>query len=185
MSSENSLGWPIIYAPLKEYSSSKSVSWSFSHLPDNVLRVYTDASGVGMGYWFPSLNIGFQSPLPGSAPTGTIFYFEALAVTSALLDAVARLIPGQRVAIFTDNLNTVAMFNSLAALPPYNWLLMTAVDSILSAQLDFRVFYILGVHNVIADHLSRWKNAEACEVSPGLTIHPFQPPRNSLEASAK
>jgi hypothetical protein len=41
----------------------KSVSWSYLHLLDNVLRVYTDASGVGLGYWYPSLNIGFQSLL--------------------------------------------------------------------------------------------------------------------------
>ncbi|KAG2348112.1 DNA/RNA polymerase [Suillus weaverae] len=161
----------------------KSVSWNFAHLPEEVLRVYTDASSAGIAYWFPSLNLGFQSPLPGSAPTGTIFYFEALAVTAALLDAVSRLSPGQCFAIFTDNLNTVSMFNSLAALPPYNWLLLTAVDAIIASELDFRVFYVPGISNVVADHLSRWKNIEAQLASPRLAIRPFLPPRNTLGAS--
>ncbi|KAG2737160.1 hypothetical protein P692DRAFT_20673738, partial [Suillus brevipes Sb2] len=61
---------------------------------------------------------------------------------------------GQRVTVFTDNLNMVSMFNSLVVLPPYNWLLMTAVEAILASHVDFRVFYILGVENVVADHLS-------------------------------
>ncbi|KAG2136605.1 uncharacterized protein EDB93DRAFT_1091525 [Suillus bovinus] len=163
----------------------KSISWSFSNRPTDVLKVYTDASGVGMVYWFPDLNIGFQSHLPGSAPTGTIFYYEALAVTSTLLDAANRLDPEHRVAVFTDNLNTVAMFNSLAALPPYNWLLIESVDTVLSTKIDFHVFFMLGIHNTVADHLLRWKNAEAMIVSPGLTISPFEPPQNTLGAARK
>ncbi|KAG2741863.1 hypothetical protein P692DRAFT_20879763 [Suillus brevipes Sb2] len=140
----------------------KLVSWSYSHLLDSVMRVYTDVSGWGMGFWFPSLNLGFQSPLPVSAPTGSIFDFEALAVTSALLEAITQSSLGQRVAIFTDNLNTVAMFNSLTALPPYDWMLMVAVDAIISTKLDFRVFFVPGAHNVIADHLSRWNPSRNC-----------------------
>jgi hypothetical protein len=58
------------------------------YLQEDVLKVYTDVSGDGLAYWFPGLNIGFQSALPSSAPTGTIFFFEALAVTAAILDAV-------------------------------------------------------------------------------------------------
>jgi hypothetical protein len=154
-------------------------------MPDDVLRVYTDASGVGLAFWYPGLNIGYQSLLPGAVPTGTIFYFEALTVTAALLDAVSRLRPGGRVAVFTDNLNSVSMFNSLAALPPYNWLLMSSVDAILSSQVDFRVFFVPGVDNVVADRLSRWKNEEAYAASPGLLIQSFLPPRNALGASEK
>ncbi|KIK42811.1 hypothetical protein CY34DRAFT_12163 [Suillus luteus UH-Slu-Lm8-n1] len=159
----------------------KSVSWSFSHLPPDVLTVYTDASGDGLAYWFPDLNIGFQSPLPSSAPIGTIFYFEALAVTAAILDAISRLHPAyHRIAVFSDNINTVSMFNSLAALPPYNWLLMESMDAIISAHVDFRVFFVAGVENVVADHLSRWRNSAAETFSPGLSIHPFTPPHNPL-----
>jgi hypothetical protein len=163
----------------------KSISWNFAHLPPDVLQVYTDASGDGIAYWFPSSNLGFQSQLRGDAPTGTIFYFEALAVTAAILEAVHHLSPDDRLAVFTDNLNTVSMFNSLAALPPYNWLLMVSVDAIIRSRVDFRVFYVPGVDNIVADHLSRWRNTEAEDASPGLAVHSFSPPRNTLGAVKK
>lgn len=163
----------------------KLVSWSFQHLPQEIFRVYTDASGDGLTYWFLSLNIGFQSPLLGSAPTGTIFYYEALAVTAGILDAVTQLGTDHHLVVFTNNLNTVSMFNSLTALPPYNWLLMASVDAIMNASIDFRVFFIPGVNNIIADHLSHWKNSEACAALLGLSIHPFTPPQNMLGAAKK
>ncbi|KAJ8582038.1 DNA/RNA polymerase [Rhizopogon salebrosus TDB-379] len=163
----------------------KSISWYFAHLPEDVLRVYTDASGEGVAYWFPSANLGFQSRLPGDAPIGTIFYFEALAVTAAILDAAHRLPPDGRIAVFTDNLNTVSMFNSLAALPPYNWLLMVSIDAIIDSQVDFRVFYVPGADNIVADHLSRWRITEVESNSPGLSVRPFLPPRNTLGAAEK
>jgi len=163
----------------------KSISWNFAHLPEDVLKVYTDASGEGIAYWFPFANLGFQSHLPGDAPAGTIFYFEALAVTAAILDSVHRLPAEGRIAVFTDNLNTVSMFNSLAALPPYNWLLMVSVDAIIDSRIDFQVFYVPGVDNIVADHLSRWRNEEAESVAPGLSIHSFEPPRNTLGAVKK
>jgi hypothetical protein len=163
----------------------KSVSWDFAHLTDDVLKVYTDASGEGIAYWFPTANLGFQSPLPCEAPTGTIFYFEALAVTAAILAAVQCSPPDGRIAIFTDNLNTVSMFNSLAALPPYNWLLMKSVDAIIESRADFQVFFVRGIENVVADRLSRWKNAEAEVAAPGLSVHSFLPPRNTLGAVKK
>jgi hypothetical protein len=113
------------------------------------------------------------------------FFFEALAVTSAILDAAHRLPPDGRIAVFTDNLNTVSMFNSLAALPPYNWLLMVSVDAIIESQLDFRIFYIPGVDNIVADHLSRWRNSAAETTAPGLSVCSFLPPRNMLGADKK
>jgi hypothetical protein len=36
--------------------------------------------------------------------------------------------PNDKLAVFTDNLNTVAMFNTLVALPPYNWMLISVID---------------------------------------------------------
>ena len=163
----------------------KSVAWDFSTLSDSAFLAYTDASGDGLAYWFPSLNQGFQSPLPGSTPSGSIFYFEALAVASAILHASSQIAAGSRLAIFSDNMNSVSMFNSLAALPVYNGLLMLAVDAILSANIDFRVLYIPGVDNIVADALSRWHNDLARSKAPGLTIHTFQPPRSPLGPAKK
>ena len=162
----------------------KSVSWSYRQLPPSTFRAYTDASGSGLAYWFPDLHLGFQAELPRSAPTGTIFYFEALAVTSAILDASRCIPPDGRLAVFSDNLNTVSMFNSLAALPPYNRLLLLAVDALLRAQIDFRVFFVPGEENFVADALSRGRNDDAIAESPGLHISSFLPPRDTLGAGA-
>jgi len=162
----------------------KSVSWSYCQLPPSTFRAYMDASGSGLAYWFPDLHLGFQAELPRSAPTGTIFYFEALAVTSAILDASCRIPPDGRLAVFSDNLNTVSMFNSLAALPPYNRLLLLAVDALLRAQIDFRVFFVPGEENFVADALSRGRNDDAIAESPELHISSFLPPRDTLGAGA-
>lgn len=82
-------------------------------------------------------------------------------------------------------MNTVSMFNSLAALPIYNRLLTLAVDAIISAELDFRVFYVPGVENIVADALSCWNNDLACSQAPGLSIQAFQPPQGVLGAAKK
>jgi len=163
----------------------RSVSWDFHHMSQATLSVYTDASASGMAFWYPSINHSFQSVLPGALSSDTIFLFEALTVTAAIVDAVGKMDAHGRLAVFTDNANTVAMFNTLAALPPYNWMLMLAVDVILDVDIDLRVFHVPGVHNSVADHLSRWRNDEAREASPGLIISSFQPPRNALGASKK
>ena len=163
----------------------KSVSWSYRHLPDSVLRIYCDAFPSGMGFWFPSLHLAFQAELSGDEPGQTIFFFEALTVVGAIREAVNQVEQGGRIAIFSDNLNTVQMFNSLAALPSMNWLLLLSVDLVLRRDVDFRVFHISGSKNVVADHLSRLNNLEALTAAPGLVIHPFQPPRNALGATQK
>jgi hypothetical protein len=62
---------------------------------------------------------------------------------------------------------------------------MVSVDAIIESQLDFRVFYIPGVDNVVADHLSRWRNSAAETTAPGLSICSFLPPRNTLGADKK
>jgi hypothetical protein len=165
----------------------KSVSWNLhliAHAPD-VLRVYCDASGVGMGFWYPSLHLGFQSNLPARPPVSDIFFYEALCVASAIHDALSRILPGHRLAVFTDSLDTVSIFNSLSGETGYNQLLMFVVDLILATEVDFRVFHIAGERNVVADHLSRNKAREALTCVPHLRILPFEPPRNALGVGKK
>lgn len=163
----------------------KSISWSFAPLTSNVLEVYCDASGSGMGFWYPYLNLGFQSGLPEHSPIRDIFFFEALCVASAIHDAVTRLPFNGRLAVYTDSLNSVYMFNSLSGEPGFNRILMDVVEVILAFDVDFRVFHISGRDNVVADHLSRWRIADAICWSPGLRVLPFQPPRNALGAAKK
>jgi hypothetical protein len=78
---------------------------------------YCDACPEGLGYWFPSTSLGFCAPTPNTEHDPGIFYFEALCVLCALQDISMHVDSGSRVAIYTDNLNTVQIFNSLVYLP--------------------------------------------------------------------
>jgi hypothetical protein len=51
----------------------KTLAWDFHHMAQVTLAVYTDASSISLGFWYPSLNHGFQSLLPVSFPSETIF----------------------------------------------------------------------------------------------------------------
>jgi hypothetical protein len=133
-----------------------------------------------MAYYFADSKQGFQSPLPHGPPKGSIFYFEALAVCSAIIGATTLSPIPKRLAVFTDNSNTVDIFNSLRATPSYNDILKTAISHLIDFHIDLRVAHIPGAENVVADALSRFENARALAACPGLSISPFQPPRVTL-----
>lgn len=114
-----------------------------------------------------------------------IFYFEALCVLCALTDAAHWIGKGVRLLIYTDNLNTVHIFNSLSCLPSYNHLLHHAVDFLLSHNIDLHVLHVPGIDNGVADALSRCHFASALSLDPDLKISPFKPPRWTLGAAEK
>jgi hypothetical protein len=89
------------------------------------------------------------------------------------------------VVIYTDNLNTVQIFNSLACLPDYNQLLRHSVDVLLATNIDLRVLHVSGERNSVADSLSHCRFALALDTVPDLKISPFQPPRWTLGAAEK
>ncbi|KDR82212.1 hypothetical protein GALMADRAFT_18481, partial [Galerina marginata CBS 339.88] len=151
-----------------------SVDWSLAHAD---LTILCDASPLAMGFWIPSLFLGFQSAFQndGSLP---IFFWEALSVLSALTWAVERSFPPpRRLLIFTDNSNTVSMFNSLRATSTYNPILLTACDLLIKYSTSLRVCHISGKDNDIADALSRLENDRALAACPTLSINQFLPPR--------
>ena len=152
----------------------RSLHWEAS---EATLTVFCDACPEGMGFWYPSLNIGFYSQTPHHEHPDLIFYFEALCVHSALFDAHRRSIPGKsgRFLLYTDNSNTVDIFSSLRALPPYNHLLKTAVDILDMGDNDMRVLHVPGVDNAVADALSRADFERAINLTPGLKISCFEP----------
>jgi len=155
-------------------------SWNYKHIPLSTLIAYTDASVSGMGFWFPSLNLGFTAPIPSNCQDCPIFFIEALVVLAAIQHATHWLSHGGHLAIFTDNFNSVSMFNMLLALPCYNWLLLSAVDTLLSHDIDFWVFYVLEKDNVVADHLSHGCVSEALTISLASVISSFKPPWDLL-----
>jgi hypothetical protein len=160
----------------------KSITW---HPEEADTIVYSDASLTGLGFWLPNLREGFQSHLPANPPKGTIFFFEALAVCSAIHHMPNLSPKPHRVTIYSDNENTVNIFNTLRASPDYNMILKSAVDVMIAHDLDIQVVHVAGEKNVIADALSRWKNDLAISLIPRLRISLFQPPLDVLGASKK
>jgi hypothetical protein len=144
------------------------------------ITAYSDACMSSLGFFFEDSKQGFQCSVPQNPPKDTIFFFEALAVVS-VIDTVTRLphIPS-KLLVFSDNTNTVNMFHSLRALPPYNELLKFTVSILIKYNISLRVVYIPGADNVIADSLSRYENTKAFAACPDLSISSFQPPRVAL-----
>ena len=98
---------------------------------------YSDACVSGLGFYFEHLREGFQCETPVNPPKDTIFFFEALAVTSAV-DAATRLSPTpSRLLVYSDNTNTVDIFHSLRALPAYNGLLKYTYPNSLTSTFLF------------------------------------------------
>lgn len=153
----------------------KAVAWGIDEA-DAIL--YTDASLMGIGIWYPASNIGRFASLPTTPPTGTIFYYEAYVVVCAILwvSSWPPALRPHRLAIFSDNSNTVAMFNTLRALPPYNPLLALAVDTLIDTSIELRVSHISGSINIAADMLSRCQFSELFRLFPGIQINKFAPP---------
>lgn len=151
---------------------------------DADLILYCDASLHGLGFWCPESNEGFISNLP-EAPKDVednIFWFEALTVLSALEWAAARKDRPRRLIVYTDNLNTVQMFDRLRGAPVYDELLLLACDILIKHDIDLRVWHIPGALNVVADALSRQLFQVLDNYAPLLDIKPFIPPRFALGA---
>ena len=101
--------------------------------------------------------------------------FEALAVLSALRDACLCFPPESKITIYSDNFTTVAMFNSLRALPEYNCILKAAIDIFLKGKHQLQVLHIPGEQNEVADALSWAEFMRALDLQPLLTIQSFDP----------
>ncbi|THH15405.1 hypothetical protein EUX98_g9473 [Antrodiella citrinella] len=156
------------------------------HATEADLTIFCDASLSGMGFWSPQMNSGFccDCPaIPEDVPAGCIFWYEALTVLAALEWAATLQPPPRRLAIFSDNMNTVQIFDSLRATTGYNKVLLSACDILISSDIDLRVWHIPGTTNTIADALSRGLLSVAHQYAPTLQIFTFIPPRCTLGAS--
>ena len=149
--------------------------------------IYCDACLDGMGFWLPDKCVGYYSPVPEDTTDEQIFYFEALCVLSAIHHVVNLLCvpPSSRILIYTDNDNTVAIFNTLRCLPRYNPILIDAATVSMASGILLRVLHIPGDLNYVADAISRKKFSLAQQYVPGITISSFLPPRLPLGAPKK
>jgi len=108
-------------------------------------------------------------------PATSIIFYEVLAVLSALYDAHQLLFSHSKIVIYTDNFTTVAMFNSLRALPEYNCIIQTAIDILLKGRHDLRVLHVSGEENEVADALSCSHFMRVMSLQPRLWILSFEP----------
>ena len=162
----------------------RTLSWSANQAD---LVLYADACPSGLGFWCVNTNQGFiADALPSSfSIEDSIFWFEALTVLSALEWAIAQSMPLFRLLIFSDNLNTVQMFESLRSQSPYDLILLRAIHLLILHHIDLRVWHIPGIFNVVADALSRGLLNVALQYNPHLKISTFIPPRIMLGAQEK
>lgn len=148
------------------------------------ITLFCNTCPLGLGFWYPTGNIGFHHPFTTVPGNHSIFYCEALTVVLAIGWAVQHLHlhHSSCLAIFSDNSNTVNMFNSLKAQPLYNPLLTTTINLLLWSHIQLYVFHIPGEHNVVADALSHSLFHNTHIHSPALQVHPFTPPQLMLGA---
>lgn len=144
----------------------------------------SDACLSGMGFWSPRTCEGFQCAVPANSQNG-IFFFEALAVLSALHHVCEHVMPKpHHLTILTDSSNTFDMFNSLHALLAYNSILITAIDLLLKSGVQLHFFNVPQSKNKVADALSWLDGSTAHQLQSNLVISNFTPPQLALgEAS--
>ncbi|KAF9026755.1 hypothetical protein BDZ89DRAFT_1261324 [Hymenopellis radicata] len=154
----------------------------------DLLRRVSDS----MGFWVPEMDLGFTCAVAGDLMRDKIFFWEALCVLGALvwyeqsnLAFFATPECPARLTIFTDNTNTVNIFDTLRALPDYNPILKAAVDIRIRSNIDLRVVHISGELNTVADALSRDYLDVVQSLVPNLYIDTFKPPRLTLGATQK
>jgi hypothetical protein len=168
------LTWAITHI---ESSEGVHLFRSFNWTPSSAdFTIYCDACPDGMGFWYPVSKDGYHAPTPVKTPSNVIFYFEALCVLSALINVQQKAPRGSKILIYTDNTNTVDIFRTLRCLPPYNPLLKTAVDVLISNDYTLRVLHVKGEDNIIADALSRVRFSVALQHEPLLRLFDFNPP---------
>ncbi|KAF9067517.1 hypothetical protein BDP27DRAFT_1422808 [Rhodocollybia butyracea] len=159
----------------------------WNHCTKTDFTIYCDVCLEGMGFWVPELRLGFYSPMPSHVSLkGLIFFFEALCVVSAIhwycqtMRADTTLTRHLRLTVFTDNFNTFDIFDSLKASPPYNILLHSAVNFLITFDVDLRVKHVKGEDNTVADAISQHQFIRAYSLVPDILIQPFLPPQEAL-----
>ena len=149
--------------------------------------IYCDACLEGMGFWLPDKCVGYYSPIPESTNDDQIFYFEALCVLSAIhhITDFLCVCPASWILIYTDNNNTVTIFNTLWCLPHYNPILIDAADISIISDIHFRVLHIPGELNYVVNAISCKNFSLVKQYVPDLIISSFLPPQLPLGALKK
>jgi hypothetical protein len=108
------------------------------------------------------------------------FFFKALAVCSAFHSAALLIESPHCLVIYSDNTNTINIFNTLCASALYNQLLISAMNVVLDHNIYFWVLHVCGIDNPIANTILHFKNDLAVSLCSGLVIQSFEPPHDAL-----
>ena len=137
--------------------------------------MWCDASSKGLGFHDDSS--GFYCILSDSEPD--IIFNEALSVFAALAQTASRTPRPIKVLLFTDNMSSVEMFDSLRAADnkhSRNRILKAACVLLRDSGISLRVRHIPGEQNVLADALSRGNFARVRALAPYLRLFSFIQP---------
>ena len=137
--------------------------------------IYCDACPNGMGFWYLASKDRYYAPTPVNVPSNVIFYFKCLCVVSAIINVQARTPHGSKILIYTDNSNTVDIFQTLCCLP-HNQLLKSAINILIKNDYSLCVLHVPGEQNIITDVLSHVKFLIALNIEPDLKLDSFNPP---------
>jgi hypothetical protein len=148
------------------------------------VTVWTDANlKDGLAFSFSNNGFVYQQTPHASSDSIDIFFLELVAILSAIHHLACLPRPPQRLLIFTDSLNSVAVFNSLSASEKlHNGVLLAVAKIILQSGIDLRVRHIIGKENIRADLLSRLLFDEYRQRFPQDRVRLFAPPRELLPA---
>jgi len=133
----------------------KSIAWKPAEA-DHVF--FCDAVRSGLGCYLPEKSTGYRVSSPSKVPQGkdNAYFLKALCVCWAIHLAHKRKLDG-RVLIFTDNLDTVKMYDTLSTpISSCNQILMSVVDVLVKGRFTVQVVVVSGrKENEIADALAR------------------------------
>ena len=143
--------------------------------------VWSDACLRGLGFCYAGSGFVYQIQ-PSSIPVD-IFFFELVAILSAVSHVAAFHQPPRHLLVFTDSLDSVCVLNTLSASQElHNAPLRAISEVVLTTGIDLRVRHIPGADNIRADLLSRLLVEDYQRLFPSHRVRPFTPPRELLPA---
>ncbi|THH13733.1 hypothetical protein EW146_g6528 [Bondarzewia mesenterica] len=143
---------------------SRELEWLASHIKRDDRTFFLDSVAWGVDD-ADIIIYGDASLLGLEKVRNRIFFYEALTVVCALQWATTLIPRPSRIIIFSDNSNTVDLFDTLRAKPVYNSLLRFTIDLLIHTGVDLRVLHIPGEMNSVADALSRGDHQRAIHLS--------------------
>lgn len=147
-----------------------------------------DGTGAGLGYWYDdNVNRAHCFASRPGVRWSSIQFAEAITIVSAI-DQVIAWHPGtRRILVKTDSAPCVYAFDGGGAadtpFSPMRTLVLRTYTRIRRAKVDLRVVHVRGVHNKMADMLSRLPLEDLQRQLDGY-LQLFQPPLAFLEGVA-